>query len=554
MSKQNSNPQKLELTWIGKGEEPKLEPRILIENPEYSYGDLITENMLIHGDNLLALKALEQEYAGKVKCVYIDPPYNTGNAFEQYDDGVEHSEWLRLISPRLKILRNLLATDGSIWISIDDDECHYLKVLCDEIFGRQNFVSNVIWEKKYSPQNDAKWLSDSHDHILVYAKNKDIWRPNLLPRSAEMDARYKNPDNDPRGLWKAADFSVKTYSAANDYPITLPSGRIVTPPDSRCWVSSKEKFEELIKDNRIWFGKSGNNVPSVKKFLNEVKQGSVSKTIWFRTEVSDNQEAKKEVRAFNSKSVFATPKPEKLIERILFLGTKEGDIVLDSFLGSGTTAAVAHKMGRKWIGVELGEHAVTHCYPRLKQVVDGEQGGISKAVDWKGGGGFKFYTLAPSLLNQDKFGNWVINKEYNPDMLAAAMAKQEGFRYQPDPHAYWKQGVSSEKDFMFTTTQYITVEMLDRIHDEMQPDENLLICCKIFAPECEGRHANISMKKIPTVLLGKCEFGKDDYSFKIVNLPKEDGEEEEFLDPMEEITSKPTTSKSKPSDQPSLFD
>ncbi|MGY6521375.1 MAG: site-specific DNA-methyltransferase [Mongoliitalea sp.] len=552
MSKNTSNPQKLELTWIGKGDEPKLEPRILIENPEYSYGDPNSENMLIHGDNLLALKALEQEYAGKVKCIYIDPPYNTGNAFEQYDDGVEHSEWLNLISPRLKILRNLLSNDGSIWISIDDDECHYLKVLCDEIFGRQNFVSNVIWEKKFSPQNDAKWLSDSHDHILVYAKNKDIWRPNLLPRTEEMDSRYKNPDNDPRGLWTSGDCSVKTYSASNDFPIETPSGRIVNPPSGYCWRFSKEKFAELISENRIWFGKEGNNVPRFKRFLTDVKDGIVTKTIWNRIEVGDNQDARREVKEFNSKSVFATPKPEKLIERILFLGTNEGDIVLDSFLGSGTTAAVAHKMGRKWIGVELGDHAITHCYPRMKQVVDGEQGGISKAVDWKGGGGFKFYTLAPSLLNQDKFGNWVINKEFNPDMLAAAMAKQEGFRYQPDPHTYWKQGISTEKDYIFTTTQYITVEMLDRIQDEMQPEENLLICCKIFAPECEGRHANISVKKIPTVLLGKCEFGKDDYSFKIVNLPKEEGEE--FLDPMEEIPAKVSTTKAKPSSQPSLFD
>ncbi|UJP65127.1 site-specific DNA-methyltransferase [Mongoliitalea daihaiensis] len=555
MSKQNSNPQKLELTWIGKGDEPKLEPRILIENPEYSYGDPRTENMLIHGDNLLALKALEQEYAGKVKCVYIDPPYNTGNAFEQYDDGVEHSEWLRLISPRLKILRNLLATDGSIWISIDDDECHYLKVLCDEIFGRKNFVNNVIWEKKYSPQNDAKWLSDSHDHILVYAKNKEIWRPNLLPRGDQQNKYYKYNDNDGRGFWRSDNVLVKSFSKSGVFPIKNPNtGKEYWPPEGSCYRFNESTANKFLQENRFYFGKDGKGAPQLKRYLSEVKQGVTSKTIFFRDEVGDNQEAKKEVRAFNSKSVFATPKPEKLIERILFLGTKEGDIVLDSFLGSGTTAAVAHKMGRKWIGVELGEHAVTHCYPRMKQVVDGEQGGISKSVDWKGGGGFKFYTLAPSLLNQDKFGNWVINKEYNPDMLAAAMAKQEGFRYEPDPYTYWKQGVSSEKDFMFTTTQYITVEMLDRIHDEMQPDENLLICCKIFAPECEGRHANISVKKIPTVLLGKCEFGKDDYSFKIVNLPKEEGEEEEFLDPMEEITSKPTTSKSKPSDQPSLFD
>jgi adenine-specific DNA-methyltransferase len=513
--------QKLELTWIGKGEEPKLEPRILIENPEYSYGDPDSENMLIQGDNLLALKALEQDYAGKVKCIYIDPPYNTGNAFEHYDDGVEHSLWLSLMKPRLDILRNLLSNDGSIWISIDDDESHYLKVLCDMVFGRNNFINNVIWEKKYSPQNDAKWLSDSHDHILVYAKNKEIWRPNLLPRTEEMDKRYKNPDNDPRGDWKPADFSVKTYSANNDYPITLPSGRVVNPPESRCWVSSREKFDEMVQDNRIWFGNSGNNVPSVKKFLSEVKQGSVSKTIWLRTEVGDNQDAKKEVKLFNNENVFATPKPERLLKRVITIGSSEDDLVLDSFLGSGTTAAVAHKMGRRWIGVELGEHAKTHCFPRLKQVVDGEQGGISKSVNWQGGGGFKFYTLAPSLLKQDKFGNWVISQEYNADMLAAAMAKQEGYKYQPHESTYWKQGQSSEQDFIFTTTQFLTVEALDSIKDEMQPGETLMICCKSFQAACKGKYGNITIKKIPQMLLGRCEYGKEDYSLNIINMPSE---------------------------------
>ncbi|MVN20803.1 site-specific DNA-methyltransferase [Mucilaginibacter arboris] len=545
--------QKLELTWIGKGEEPKLEPRILIENPEYSYGDADTQNMIIHGDNLLALKALEQDYAGKIKCIYIDPPYNTGNAFEHYDDGIEHSLWLNLIKPRLTILRNLLSDEGSMWISIDDDESHYLKVLCDEVFGRINFVSNVIWEKKYSPQNDAKWMSDSHDHILVYAKSKEVWRPFLLPRTDEMNARYKNPDSDLRGVWKAADFSVKTYSVTNDYPITLPSGRIVKPPQSRCWVTSKERFEVLIKDNRIWFGESGNNVPSVKKFLSEVQDGIVSKTIWFRVEVGDNQDAKKEAKQFNSDNVFATPKPERLIQRILELSTKPNDLVLDSFLGSGTTAAVAHKMGRKWIGIELGEHAKTHCYPRLKQVVDGEQGGISKAVNWQGGGGFKFYTLAPSLLNQDQYGNWIISKEYNPQMLAAAMAKQEGFRYQPHQHVYWKQGQSAEQDFIFTTTQFLTVESLDRIHNEMQAGETLLICCKAFQQGCKNKYANISIKKIPQMLLGRCEFGKDDYSLNIVNMPvKEASEENEATISVQEIADQKSKKKSK--NQQSLFE
>lgn len=536
--------QKLELTWIGKDQQPQPEPRILIEDREKSFGDRNSQNMLIHGDNLLALKALEQEFTGKIKCIYIDPPYNTGNAFEHYDDSLEHSIWLNLMKPRIELLHRLLRDEGSLWISIDDDECHYLKVLCDEIFGRKNFVNNVIWEKKYSPQNDAKWLSDSHDHILIYAKNKELWRPNLLLRTKAMDKRYKNPDNDPRGPWKPADFSVKTYSKSSDYPITLPSGRIVNPPPSRAWVTSKSRFTELVSDNRIWFGNSGNNVPSLKKFLTEVKQGSVSKTIWLRDEVGDNQEAKKEVKAFNNDDVFATPKPERLLERIITLASNFNDFVLDSFLGSGTTAAVAHKMGRKWLGIELGDHCYTHCLPRLKQVVSGEdQGGISESLDWKGGGGFKYYYLAPSLLQKDKYDNWVIDKTYNPEMLAAAMAKHEGFRFNPDEHVFWKQGQSTEKDFIFTTTTFVTVEYLDKIHDEMKPEETLLICCKAFQEACESRFTNINIKKIPQMLLGRCEFGKDDYSLNIVNVPLENEPEPAIKaaeEPMPQIKKKRT--------------
>ena len=514
------NRQKLELTWIGKDNRPKLEPRILIENPEKSYGHKNSENMLIFGDNLLALKALEQDFAGKFKCISVDPPYNTGNAFVHYDDGLEHSLWLSLMKPHLELLRALLSDNGSLWISIDDDESHYLKVLCDEIFGRRNFVANVIWQKKYAPQNDAKWLSDSHDHILVYAKHKDSWRPYPLPRTAAMDARYKNPDNDPRGPWKSSDLSVKTYTQATDYPIKTPSGRIVGPPRSRCWSVSKDKLEQLIKDNRIWFGLDGTNVPSVKRFLSEVQEGTVSKTIWLRDEVGDNQEAKREVKSFNNEEVFATPKPERLIQRILTLASNEGDWVLDSFLGSGTTAAVAHKMGRKWIGVELGEHCHTHCLPRLQKVADGtDQGGISKSVNWKGGGGFKYYYLAPSLLKEDKHGNWVIDERYNADMLAAAMAKHEGFKYSPDEEIYWKQGQSTEKDFIFTTTQFVTVETLDKIREDMKPGESLLICCKSFQKACENQYSEITVKKIPGMLLGRCEFGRDDYSFNIVTMP-----------------------------------
>ena len=521
-----NNKQKLELTWIGKGEQPKLEPRILIEDPEKSYGVKNTENMLIYGDNLLALKALEQDFAGKIKCIYIDPPYNTGNAFEHYDDSLEHSIWLNLMKPRLELLRSLLAYDGSMWISIDDDESHYLKVLCDEVFGRRNFVNNVIWEKKYSPQNDAKWLSDSHDHILVYARDKETWRPNLLPRTEEMNARYKNPDNDPRGPWKPSGLDAKTYSAEYDYPITTPSGRVVHPPGSSCWRLSKERLQEYVNENRIWFGPNGNNVPAIKRFLSEVKEGSVSKTIWTHDEVGHNQDAKKEVMQFNKADIFATPKPEKLLERILYLATKESDWVLDSFLGSGTTSAVAHKMGRKWIGIELGEHCHTHCIPRLKKVCDGtDQGGISEAQNWKGGGGFKYYYLAPSLLQQDSHGNWIISKEYNANMLAAAMAKHEGFRLQPDETCYWKQGRSTEKDYIFTTTNFVSIDLIETIHSEMKADESLLICCTSFSKAAD-KHPNITIKKIPKMLLGRCEFGKEDYSLNIVNMPHEDGEEE----------------------------
>ena len=520
---------KLELTWYGKEQEISVEPRLLIERAELSNTAAApdTENMLIHGDNLLALKALESRYKGQVKCIYIDPPYNTGSAFEHYDDNLEHSEWLTLMRPRLEILKNLLAEDGSIWISIDDDEGHYLKVLCDEIFGRHNFVSTVIWEKKYSPQNDAKWLSDSHDFILVYAKDKSIWRPNLLPRSAEMNARYKNPDNDPRGVWKAGDCSVKTYSASCDYPIITPSGRVVNPPAGYCWRFSKETFAEMVKDNRIWFGTDGNNVPAVKRFLSDVKQGMTSMTIWKYTEVGHNQDAKKEVKVFNSESVFATPKPERLIERVLTLGSNEGDLVLDSFLGSGTTAAVAHKMGRRYIGIEMGEHAYTHCKKRLDMVVSGEdKGGISKAVDWKGGGGYRFYELAPTLVNKDEFGEFVINPEYSADMLAAAMALHEGYTYQPDSTVFWKQSHGSENAYLFVTTRHLNNSFMQSIIGTMQENESLVIACCSFDKGMEKLNPHITVKKIPQMLLERCEFDKSDYNLNIIHPPVYEDEED----------------------------
>mgnify|MGYP004655115979 CR=1 FL=1 len=518
--------QKLELVWVGKEKRARLEPRILIEDSAKSYhaakrvsNDDIFDNMLIHGDNLLALKALEQEYAGKVKCIYIDPPYNTGNAFEHYDDGIEHSLWLSLMRDRLELLRNLLSDDGSIWINLDDNESHYCKVLCDELFGRCNFVANVIWQKKFSPSNDAKWLSDNHDHILVYAKNKDVWRPNLLPRSGEMNSRYKNPDNDKRGLWTSGDISVKTYTATCDYPITTPSGRIVNPPKGYCWRYSKEKFDNLVLENRIWFGSDEDGVPRIKRFLSDVKDGITCLTVWTYQEVGHNQDAKKEVKSFNDTNVFSTPKPERLIERILTLGSNKGDLVLDSFLGSGTTAAVAHKMGRRWIGIELGDHCDTHCAPRLKKVIDGEdQGGITKSANWQGGGGFRYYNLAPSLIKFDEWGNPVINKQFDEHMLVRALCKIEGFDFDPSPDTYWKQGKSTETDFIYITTQHLTAQMLTKLNEDVGQKNSLLICCGSFDGNAE-RYGNLTIKKIPKAILKKCEWNHDDYSLEIKNLP-----------------------------------
>lgn len=534
-----SKKQRLELTWIGKEERPKLEPRILLEDPGRSYhakarvtdADLF-DNRLIFGDNLLALKALEAEFTGKISCIYIDPPYNTGSAFTHYDDGVEHSLWLSLIRDRLEILRRLLAADGSMWVNIDDNEGHYLKVLIDEVFGRSNFVCNVIWEKKYSPQPNAIWLSDSHDHILVFAKDKEHWRPFPLPRTAEMDERYKNLDNDPRGPWKPADFTIsltggqrgaqfaRTGESSNIYEITTPSGRQLMPAKGRCWGASPKRYAELVADNRLWFGKNGSNVPALKKFLSEVQDKNVAKTIWFHTEVGHNQDAKQEVMAFNSADVFSTPKPERLLQRILELATRPGDIVLDSFAGSGTTGAVAHKMGRRWIMVELGEHCHTHIIPRLRKVIDGlDPGGATEATGWQGGGGFRYYRLAPSLLKKDKWGQWVISKEFNAAMLAEAVCKLEGFIYSPSDTVYWQHGHSTERDFIYVTTQKLSADQLQELSDEVGDDRTLLVLCSAFRGKAD-RWPNLTVKKIPKAVLKRCEWGHDDYSLKVENLPK----------------------------------
>lgn len=554
--------QKLELTWIGKNQRPKLEPRILIEDPEKSYHakervgeNDIFDNMLIHGDNLLALKALEQEYAGKVKCVFIDPPYNTGSAFEQYDDGLEHSIWLNLMRSRIDIFHKLLDKNGSLWITIDDNECHYLKVLIDEIFGRSNFVATCVWEKDKGGRGDAD-VSLSHDNILVYAKDRKTWATsrNLMPRTETQLKRFKNPDDDPRGLWRQGDDgTAKSGTEKQRFEVTLPSGRVVTPPKGRYWAFAKATLEKARSEGRAYFGADGNRLPIIKRYITEVRGGVAPRTWWTADEVGTNQGAKRDHlrKLLPDIEPFATPKPEGLLERILHIATNPGDIVLDSFLGSGTTAAVAHKMRRRWIGVELGDHCFTHCVPRLKKVIDGEDlGGVTfsskrapevklckKCKDdlceecsekftpkekpkqvWFGGGGFRYYELGPSLIEEDKWGNPIISKEFDPPKLTQAMCKLEGFDYAPDTDTYWMQGRSSETDFIYVTSQTMSKAALSKLSDEVGDNRSLLVCCPSFRAK-EGDFPNLTLKKIPKAVLKKCEWGRDDYSLQIQELP-----------------------------------
>jgi len=526
-----SKKQKLELTWIGKENRPKLEPRILLEDPEKSYhathkvgeNDLF-DNKLIFGDNLLALKALEQEYAGKVKCVFIDPPYNTGSAFEHYDDGLEHSLWLSLIRDRIFIIHTLLCNEGSLWITIDDNECHYLKILCDEVFGRTNFVATCVWEKDKGGRGDAD-ISLSHDNILVYAKNRKCWASsrNLMPRTETQLKRFRNPDNDPRGPWRQGDDgTAKSGSEKQRFKVTLPSGRVVRPPKGRYWAFAEASLDLARSEGRAYFGVDGDRLPIIKRYQSEVRDGVAPRTWWSADDVGTNQGAKRDhLRKLLPDIVpFATPKPEGLLERVIHIATNPGDLVLDSFLGSGTSAAVAHKMGRRWIGIELGEHCHTHCIPRLKKVIDGEDpGGITKAVNWQGGGGFRYYKLAPSLLEKDKWGNWVINKSYNPAMLAEAVCKHEGFSYAPSDKQYWIHGHSTEQDYIYVTTANLTHVQLQQLSEEVGPERTLLVVCTSFRGSKEG-YPNLTVKKIPKSVLDRCEWGKDDYSLSVENLPE----------------------------------
>ena len=598
---------KLELTWVGKYDEQKpVEPRILIEDPKYSYGIVETGvlpngkpwngNMLIHGDNLLALKALEENYTNAVKCIYIDPPYNTGNAFEHYDDGLEHSIWLSLMRERLIILRNLLKEDGSIWIQIDDEEQAYLKVLCDEVFGRYNFVNMVSVNMKNvagaSGGGEDKRLKKNCEYILIYAKNYPLLPlfngPYEYTEMSELIQQYLNEGRSWKYTTVLTNPGEKEYIGStvdgdgNEIKVYVrhnPEIKSIRQLSKQEHISEKDVYKKYginifrttnaqtsIRTRIIDFRKKHNikgsllsieYIPRTGKnrgitYEQFYKDDICNLFVWLRdtSEIINGELYKKNLQGtywdmnpwmknLTKEGSVEFPngkKPETLIERILNMTTSSGDLVLDSFLGSGTTAAVAQKMGRRYIGIELGWHAYTHCYPRLKMVTDGtDQGGISKAQNWKGGNGFKFYELAPSLLKEDKFGNLVINKEYNADMLAAAMAKQEGFTYKPSEDVYWKQGRSSENDYIYTTTQFMTLESIAAIAEQMGEGESLLICCTAFQKECRNRFSNITIKKIPQMLLGRCEFNHDDYSLNIIDLPQvECDDEPEDESPIEE--------------------
>ena len=561
---------KLELTWVGKDHRPRLEPRILLEEKERNYtaAAKVTENdqfenMLIKGDNLLALKTLatDEKIKGRVKCIFIDPPYNTGSAFEHYDDGMEHSLWLGMMRERLELLRELLSESGSIWISIDDNEMPYLRVLCDEIFGRKNLIATFIWRKVDSPNDNKVTITPDHEYVIVYAANygKAKFKRKSDPAIAEAygsidenGKRYRD-----RLLKKNGKNSRREDRPSMYFKIIAPDGADVYPMHDdgspACWAAGLSRVQELV-DNKelIWkrriVAKNETWVPYTREYAPENPERPFP-TIWNDLTTMRQAKAHQKIIAPDVES-FDTPKPEELIQRILEIASNPGDLVLDSFAGSGTTGAVAHKMGRRWIMVELGEHANTHIIPRMQMVIDGtDQGGISQTVNWKGGGGFRYYRLAPSLIKYDVRGNPVINPEYNAEMLAEACCKIEGFSYDPSQAVWWQHGRSSERDFLFVTTRYMGYAELQDLSEEVGPERSLLVLAKAYDREGDV-FDNLTIKKIPDAVLDLCEWDHDDYSLKVENLPKAEPKPE----PVGVAAGTSRGRKPKLSTEPGLFD
>jgi adenine-specific DNA-methyltransferase len=560
--------QKLELTWYGKENEKKIEPRILIE--DLSKSNIVyeqnTDNIIIHGDNLLALKALENEYAGKIKCIYIDPPYNTGSAFEHYPDNLEHSLWLDLMQPRLELLRKLLSEDGSIFVQIDDNEMAYLTVLLDEIFGRSNRINTICVNMsnlsgvKINSAINGKRFPKIKEYILIYVKNKDKYVFSIPKQSKQKwDSEYnliipemKKEDYNEiqqKGLASIEDkiknFTLKTLK---DF---FKENRISETDEwknenSYRIVGSKPNTALLNIASQMNFNKIMAVITSPQGLKKLIKTDFNRTTKTARIELVFAAENQEVFLGDHWSDIVTTggvgqegggnfpngKKPEKLIKRIIETATSEGDLVLDSFLGSGTTAAVAHKMQRKWIGIEMGDHAYTHCKVRLDNVINGsDQSGISKAVDWKGGGGYRFYELAPTLIKKDSFGQHVINPEYNPEMLASAVAKHEGYVFSPHENIYWKQAKTNENSYLFVTTRHMSRELMESISQSMSEGEFLLVVCRSFDATAEKSFKNIRLKKIPQSLLRNCEFDVENYNLNIVNPPiyQEDVMEDDLL-------------------------
>jgi adenine-specific DNA-methyltransferase len=539
--------QKLELTWIGKGQEPALEPRILLHDPSKDYGDPNANNMLIHGDNLLALKALEQEFAGRVKCIYIDPPYNADSLNEYYDDNLEHSEWLSRMVPRLRILRNLLSEDGSLWVSIDEKEGHYLKVVLDEIFGRNNFVIMTTIQRGAATGHKAINPTPVQvcDLMLTYAKHKDSWIYQPVYRARGYDKAYNQfIENFEQGYenWTFIPLSeaMEKYGFTLERKFNQFAERIIrfaqpdykavgqetrnlidtSRTDDKVHLQQRENYPDiyLYKGNRILFYKD-----KLREIDGKLVTAELVTNLW---DDMNYQGIAKEGGVTFARS----KKPEAQVRRILEMSTKPGDLVLDSFLGSGTTAAVAHKMGRRWIGIELGDHCYTHCLPRLKAVVDGEQSGISKAVGWQGGGGFKFYELAPTLIVKDENGFEIISDKYDATMLAAAVAKLCGYRFAPREDNPYIHGVNNVGGFIFVTTQYITAPLLGEIAKHFSDTQSLVICASAFQVGIKNNFPNIKLRKIPQSVLSKCEYGADNYNLNVVELPDFEETEGDFED------------------------
>lgn len=578
--------QRLELTWIGKEEQPQVEPRILLHDPSKDYGDPNAKNMLIHGDNLLALKALEQQFAGQVKCIYIDPPYNTGAAFEYYDDNLEHSIWLKLMRARLVVLRNLLSMDGTIWIQIDDEEQAYLKVLCDEVFGRSNFINMISVNMKNiagaSGGGEDKRLKKNCEYILAYARDYSLLPlfngPYSYTEMSELIQQYIDEGKSWKYTTVLLNPGEKEYYGStvdgdgNEIRIYLrrnPEMLSIKQVARRDGITEKEAYkkygisifqttnaqssirtrvmdyrhEENITEDLIsieYVPKTGKNRGTVYEQF--YKGDKCRLFVWLKdtSEIIDGELFKKDLQGtywdMNAwmKNVAKEggvdfpdgKKPEQLVGQIIEMTTAPGELVLDSFLGSGTTAAAAHKLGRSWIGIEMGAHAYTHCKVRLDRVIDNDDPrGITESSKWSGGGGYKFYELASTLIVNDKYGNPVFSDKYNPTMLAAAVAKINGFTYAPNPDTYWKQGYSQDNSFIYVTTQYLTAKMLDELAADVDVFENLLICAPAFDNGLSKRYDNINVRKIPLSVLQKCEFGVEDYNLNIIDPPEFDEEE-----------------------------